>query len=80
MKVEEIPVGGRFSQPSFGKTGKVIHQGPSGTMVKWDNSGRIVRIVKQPKWGAKNQEPTVREFEAPGKPELISGAAEVEAL
>jgi hypothetical protein len=49
-----------------------------GVMVKWDKSGRMVRIVKKAKW--KDEKDTVREFEAPGRPEIISGGCEVTLL
>jgi hypothetical protein len=77
VKIEELEVGERFSFnwcPE--RTGTVLHVGDSGVMVKEDKSGRTVRIVKKAKWGS-GKEDKVCEFEAPGRPMLISGATEV---
>jgi len=76
MKLEELTEGERFRTNYTQREGVVLHQGESGTSVKWDKSGKRVRIVKKAKWGSK-QADKVCEFEAPAKPEVISSGTEV---
>jgi hypothetical protein len=76
VRLEELMPDERFQTNYTKKLGTVVHVGESGVMVKWDSSGKKVKIVKKAKWGS-GKEDKVCEFNAPARPVLISGATEV---
>lgn len=77
MKLGELEPGEKFRTCYTKKEGTVLHQGPSGTVVKWGTRTKV-RIVKKAKWA--DQQDKVCEFEAAGKSEVISSGTEVERV
>ena len=70
MRLDSLTPGARFRLPFCGKTGVVVSVGVGGTRVKYDAASRKVHI---------DQADGFVEFEAPGRPVLISSGTEVEA-
>lgn len=78
MLLETLAAGATFRTNYTQRTGTVLHQGMSGTRVKWDGTGEERTIVKKAAW--KDQKDTVKTFKTPDRIEVICGATEVTRL
>jgi len=72
MKLRDLAPGTRFRYPSLGKTATLLSLGPGGARIKYASDARLVRL----------QDPAgeVVEFEAPGRPVVVSDDSDVEVM
>ena len=72
--LSQLPDGGRFRLDSNGATGVVVRQTMSGTLVRMDRAKRQVEVR------SREGGEVLASFVAPGKPVILAGGSEVEAL
>jgi len=73
MKIRDLAPGTRFRYPSLDKTATLLSLGPGGARIKYASDARQVRIM-----GAYTGD--IIEFEAPGRPVVVSDDSDVEVV
>ena len=72
MKIRDLAPGTVFRYPSLGKTATLLSLGPGGARIKYASDARQVRI--------RNDAGEIAEFEAPGRPVVVSDDSDVELV
>jgi hypothetical protein len=70
-KISELEIGTTFRYPELGKTATLVGLGTSGARIKYQSDTRQVKI---------DTELAQAEFEAPGRPVLVSDYSDVEVI